>query len=80
MKIKVFYRIEPCLKEDNGFGLHRDRTPDAGWGELRNTIISEAKEVEMTPELKKILIEDVAYWTGSNSEKFSEIMTKLELW
>lgn len=64
MKIKVFYNIEPILdtKNENGrlFGLHRDRQPDAGWGELRWTFIDErVKEVDLTSELRKILIEDI---------------------
>ena len=64
MKIKVFYGIEPIIeiKVDDGkeFGLHRDRKPDAGWGELRWSLMDErVKEVELTPELIKILVEDI---------------------
>jgi hypothetical protein len=64
MKIRVFYGIEPIIetKVENGreFGLHRDRQPDAGWGEMRWTFIDErVKEVELTPELRKILVEDI---------------------
>jgi hypothetical protein len=69
MKIKVLYGIEPILEikhdEDlrGDFGLHRDRNPDAGWGEYRwsRLDIEDKKlaEVDMTPELKQILIEDI---------------------
>lgn len=65
MKIKVFYTNEPILEtkvETNGltYGLHRDRKPDAGWGELRWSLMDErVKEVELTDELKKILVEDI---------------------
>lgn len=69
MKIKVIYG-EPILditKEMSAgkmvdFGLHRDRQPDAGWGELRRTRLDErVKEVELTDELRKTLIEDICY-------------------
>ena len=65
MKVKVFYANEPVLEvktETNGklYGLHRDRNPDAGWGELRWSLMDErVKEVELTPELRKILVEDI---------------------
>ncbi len=65
MKVKVFYTNEPVLEvktETNGklYGLHRDRHPDAGWGELRWTFMDErVKEVELTPELRKTLVEDI---------------------
>ena len=67
MKIKVIYGIEPILeitKETSGieFGLHRDRQPDAGWGELRKTKMDgRITEVDLTPELRRILIEDICY-------------------
>ena len=80
MKIKVFDGIEPCLLEVGGMGIHRDRNPDAGWGELRKTILSEAKEVELTPELKITLIEDLAFYKGSDSEIFSELMRIFKLY
>ena len=65
MKIKVFYGNEPIIEvktEVNGklYGLHRDRKPDAGWGELRWSLMDErVKEVDLTPELIKILVEDI---------------------
>lgn len=68
--VKVIYGNEPILevKKDMSagemvdFGLHRDRQPDSGWSELRWTRINElVKEVELTPELCKILIEDICY-------------------
>ena len=80
MKIKVFDGIEPCLLEVDGMGVHRDRTPDAGWGGLRYTILSKAKNVELTPQLKIILIEDLAFYKGSDSEIFSELMRTFELY
>jgi len=77
MKIKVFYGIEPILetKIENGreFGLHRDRQPDSGWGEMRWTFIDErVKEVELTPELRKILIEDICYY-HKNKDVFNKL-------
>lgn len=79
MKIKVFYNIEPILetKIENGreFGLHRDRQPDAGWGEMRWTFMDErVKEVELNLEIRKILIEDICeYYSGKRGyEKLKE--------
>ena len=66
MKIKVFYSNEPVLDvktETNGklYGLHRDRQLDTGWG-LRWTLMDErVKEVELTSELSKILVEDICF-------------------
>jgi hypothetical protein len=69
VKIKVLYGIEPVLEakydEDmrGNYGLHRDRTPDTGWGEYRWTRLDEKthglSEVELNSDLKKILIEDI---------------------
>lgn len=48
------------------FGSNRDRYPDSGWGKWRNTRVGEedgrCKRIqlnEMTPQLIKILIEDI---------------------
>lgn len=54
------------------YGVNRDRCPDADWGELRQTCMSYAKEVELTPELKQILLEDLAYAYGRNTNKFGQ--------
>jgi len=77
MKIKVFYGIEPIIetKIENGreFGLHRDRQPDSGWGEMRWTFMDErVKEVELTSELCKILIEDICYY-HKNKDVFNKL-------
>ena len=78
MKIKVFYNVEPVLEikdEQNcgkmaPFGLHRDRCPDAGWGEFRWGRMENAKEVELTDKLRKILIEDICeYYSGEKTYK-----------
>lgn len=79
-KIKVFYGNEPCILEKDGYGLHRDRCPDSGWCELRYGIMSNVKEVYLTPELRKILIEDIAYYAGQNSKLFSELMDSFGLY
>ena len=65
MKIKVFYTNEPVLEtkvESNGltYGLHRDRQPDTGWGELSWSVMDgRVTEVDLTDELHKILVEDI---------------------
>jgi len=76
MKIKVFYHNQPCLEinQEHGgmFGVNRDRCPDTGWGEFRSTRIGAGydKDVELTPELKKILIEDICqYYKGEQAYK-----------
>jgi len=78
MKIKVFHNNQPCLAithdttQNADFGINRDRCPDSGWGEFRNTRIGCGydKDVELTPELKKILIEDICeYFNGENAYK-----------
>lgn len=80
MKIFIFYSNEPVLdisheQRSDGttyhLGLHRDRLPDADWSELRRTIITNAKEVEMTEELKTILLEDLAFTYGDDTKKFN---------
>lgn len=79
----VFYRTQPCLdiseldvttgpNVGKKCSLNRDRNPDRGWSELRNTILSLAKEVEETYELRQILLEDLAYTYGRNTTKFTE--------
>lgn len=54
------------------FGTNRDRNPNRGWTELRGTNMSNAKEVELTEELKQTLLEDLAYAYGNNTSKFTE--------
>lgn len=87
--IKVFPNNEPCLEirtetidgpnKGRNYGLHRDRFPDAGWGELRNTDLSYSKELELTGELRKILIEDIAFAYGNDTKKFSKKMNEFGL-
>ena len=64
--IRTFYGTEPILEtktmegQDALFGLHRDRNPDAGWGEWRwERMDNGVKEVELDEKLRKILIEDI---------------------
>lgn len=90
-KILVFCTNQPCLdittldvpkdtpNYGKRFGLNRDRNPDRDWSELRNTSLEYAKEVELTPKLKQILIEDLAYTYGSNTSKFSDKMKEFNL-
>ena len=80
VKIKVFYGNEPCIVEKDGFGVHRDRMPDRGWGELRSGRIDLATEMDLTPTLTKVLIEDIAYYAGQNSKLFSELMESFGLY
>jgi hypothetical protein len=74
--IKIFNGNEPCIDETYVesqkcyFGLHRDRYPDRDWSEFRSTRMSEAKEVELTDKLKKILIQDICeYYNGEKAYK-----------
>lgn len=57
----------------NEMGLNRDRNPDADWDELRSTNLNSntISEVELTEELKIILLEDLAYTYGNNTTKFN---------
>lgn len=70
--ILVLYGYQPIVKlvwdpqQQAYFGSNRDRNPDSGWGEWRNTRVGEddgsCKRIqlnEMTPQLIKILIEDI---------------------
>jgi hypothetical protein len=89
-KILVFYGNQPCLDittcdvEGPNFnvkyGVNRDRNPDRDWSELRKSRIStNTKEVEMTPELKIILLEDLAYTYGQDSKKFNAKLKEFKL-
>lgn len=81
--IKVNYGFQPILHiDEEGMGLNRDRNPDNGWSELRRTRIENnesIKEVELTPKMKQILIEDLAYAYGNDSTKFSKKLKEFEL-
>ena len=85
-KILVFNGNQPCLDisfdiiQQKKYGLNRDRFPDVDWGQLRKTVLSDAKQVELTKSLKKILIEDLAYVYGKDSKKFSEKLIEFELY
>ena len=89
MKIFTFHRNQPILdievEQTKGvnygskYGLNRDRNPDGGWDQLRNTRMDYAEEVELTPELKKTLLEDLAYAYGHDSNKFSEKLIEFNL-
>ena len=89
-KIKVFSGNQPCLDITTSnmtvgpnvgrqYGLNRDRNPDRDWPELRNTIMDNAKDADLTSELKQILIEDLAYAYGSDSIKFRAKMKEFNL-
>lgn len=79
-KILVFNNNQPCLDiRSDGTGVNRDRNPDNGWDELRVTNIKYAKEQELTPELKVILIEDLAYFLGKHSDKFTVKLKEFNL-
>ena len=80
----VFYGIEPVLditiqEDGRKFGLHRDRNPDSGWSELRHSHMNErCKEIPDTPELRQILLEDLAYTFGKNSVDFKTKLKEYE--
>lgn len=50
-------------QQQSYFGSNRDRDPDSGWGQWRNTRVGEedgrCKRIQLTPQLTKILIEDI---------------------
>ncbi len=91
-KILVFNGNQPVLNTDTAkvgkdspnygvvYGLNRDRQPDRDWTELRMSKLDGAKEVDMTPELKQILIEDLAYAYGNNTKEFTERMIHFKLY
>lgn len=78
-KILVFYGNQPCLHIADNMGLHRDRNPDNGWEEMRNTTLNNVKEVELTPELKQILLEDIAFMWGRTSSRFTNKLKEFNL-
>jgi hypothetical protein len=78
-KILVFGHNQPCLDVRGNMGLNRDRNPDRDWSELRDTTLLYAKEVEMTNELKQILLEDLAYTYGSVTDKFASKLKEFGL-
>lgn len=90
--IFIFPGNQPCLKITTldinphspnfgkEYGINRDRNPDSGWNEIRQTIMEQAKEVELTDELRKTVIEDLAFMCGYNSENFRQEMDRMELW
>lgn len=87
MQILVKWGKQPILEttidgtSNIQFGLSRDRNPDSGWGTLSNTRILDNKSiewVEFTPELRGILLEDIAYVYGQYSKKFSEKMIEFK--
>jgi predicted NAD-dependent protein-ADP-ribosyltransferase YbiA (DUF1768 family) len=90
MKIFVFYKNQPVLEqkiekakdpnENKKYGLNRDRNPDTDWSELRSSLMDErCEEVELTPELKTILLEDLAYTYGSDTSTFHKKLVEFGL-
>lgn len=61
------------------FAVNRDRQPDNGWGELHNSRLETAVEMELTPELKQLLLEDLAFAYGQDSKKFIEKLEEFDL-
>lgn len=76
--IKTINGTQPILEitEEGSrlMGLSRDRFPDSGWNELRRTNMQggNVREVELTDELLKTCMEDLAYAFGSNSSEYSK--------
>lgn len=90
MKIFVFYGLEPVLNisvctndgpnKGKKYGLHRDRYPDSGWSELRNSFMDHrCTEIELTDELKVRLLEDLAYAYGGDTPKFGAKLKEFNL-
>ena len=89
MKIKAVYGIQPILDVQDGisagktvpFRLNRDRIPDNGWPQLRSTNMSSdvIKEVPLNAKMKLILLQDLAYTYGQNSDKFTAKLVKFGL-
>jgi hypothetical protein len=82
-KILVIYGVEPILDidENDNMGLHRDRNPDAGWGQLRRTRMEgdRIKEVELDDKLRQILLEDLAFTYGQHSRDFTDKLVEFGL-
>lgn len=80
--IYVINGNQPCLEikeSDKIYCYNRDRNPDNDWNEIRLTLMSEknCKFVELTDELKQILIEDLAYFIGKDSNQFIKFYNDL---
>lgn len=67
-QILVFFNNQPVIEveynkvQEAWFGINRDRDPDSGWGEFRRSRIEKDNRcewVDLTPELKRILVEDI---------------------
>lgn len=84
-KIKVFHRTHSLLEvimknaSNREYGVNRNRDPDAGWGEVVQTDMDYCQELDMTPELKLTLLEDLAYVYGSNTKKFRSKLKQFKL-
>lgn len=86
MLVKFIYN-QPILHiNGKGFGLNRERNPDANWGQLRNTIIegnNNIKEIDISLPInyyhKLTLLEDIAYAYGLDSVKFINKMAEFKL-
>ena len=83
MKVKVFSGNQPALdtelRGNTMMGLNRDRSPDYGWSQCRFSNMTDAREVELTKELKQILLEDLAYAFGNDTKKFNQKLKEFNL-
>lgn len=89
MKTIKTYRGQPILEVSKGisagketdFGTFRDRLPDRDWSELQRTNmeLNKIEDSELTPELKLILLGDLAYMYGSDTVKFEEKLKEFNL-
>lgn len=77
MLVQFLNNKKPILHiDDDGFGLNRDRNPDNGWGQLVRTRLDSTKitnidiSLVMNIEYKIILLEDLAYVYGNNTNQF----------
>ena len=90
MKTIKRYYGQPILETTKGisagkkvdFGLYRDRNPDSGWGQMIQVNLNTDKgidEVRLNRANKLMLLQDLAYAFGSNTEKFTNKLLEFEL-
>lgn len=76
MKIFVVYGRLPVVHINGTLAVYRDRDEN---GETFQRPFSDTTHVELTPELKQTLLEDLAYFYGNNSKKFTEKLKEFNL-
>lgn len=80
MKVKVYQGQPIFMVVDEHWGVCRNRYPDNGWGEIHkvNMVLVMLSEVDLSDDsieaikLKQALHEDLAYYFGQDSARFTE--------